>query len=406
MTKVAIMGYGVVGSGLIELIDKNRENHRKNEIIITSILVKNKEKHIDSSHKEVITTSVEEFFSAESDVVIEVMGGLHPAYDYVKNALSLKKHVVTANKDLIATFGHELFQLAKENNVSLKFEAAVAGGIPIIKPLTESLYGNEINSIKAILNGTTNFILTKMDSEGLSYEEALKEAQELGFAETNPESDVMGYDAARKLSILSSLAFDKKFKWNDISIEGITNIDENDFKYANKLNCKIKLVAEAFKCKSGIYTSVKPVLVDEQSILAKINNEVNAVILNGDEIGELLFVGKGAGKLPTGSAVYSDLNDIINNRFTDVDSFNKEEANVIKFASKTCNCILRIKTLNIDEAINKCRENFNNIKIIDKSISGEVAIFIECTSEAYVEKFIENLKNEDNYGEAKKLIVA
>ena len=406
MTKVAIMGYGVVGSGLIELIDKNRENNGKNEIIITSILVRDKEKHISSSHSEVITTNVEEFFSIENDVVIEVMGGLHPAYDYVKKALSLKKHVITANKDLIATFGHELFQLAKENNVSLKFEAAVAGGIPIIKPLTESLYGNGINSIKAILNGTTNFILTKMDGESLSYEEALKEAQELGFAEANPESDVMGYDAARKLAILSSLAFDKKFEWNDISIEGITDIDEADFKYANKLKCKIKLVAEAFKCKSGIYTSVKPILVDEESILAKINNEVNAVILNGDEIGEVLFVGKGAGKLPTGSAVYSDLNDIINSRFTDVDSFNKEEANVIKFASKTCNCILRIKTLDREEVINRCRETFNNIKIIDKTIDGEVAIYIECTSEAYVEKFIEELQNENYYKNAKKLIVA
>lgn len=406
MTKVAIMGYGVVGSGLIELIDKNRENHSKNEIIITSILVRNKEKYISLSHNEVITTDVEEFFSIENDVVIEVMGGLYPAYAYVKKALLLKKHVVTANKDLIATFGHELFQLAKENNVSLKFEAAVAGGIPIIKPLTESLYGNGINSIKAILNGTTNFILTKMDGESLSYEEALKEAQELGFAEANPESDVMGYDAARKLAILSSLAFDKKFQWNDISIEGITDIDEADFKYANKLNCKIKLVAEAFKCKSGIYTSVKPILVDEESILAKINNEVNAVILNGDEIGELLFVGKGAGKLPTGSAVYSDLNDIINNRFTNVDSFNKEEANVIKFASKTCNCILRVKTLDTEEVINKCREYFNNIKIIDKTIDGEVAIYIECTSEAYVEKFIEKIQNENYYKNAKKLIVA
>lgn len=406
MTKVAIMGYGVVGSGLIELIDKNRENNGKNEIIITSILVRDKEKHISSSHSEVITTNVEEFFSIENDVVIEVMGGLHPAYDYVKKALSLKKHVITANKDLIATFGHELFQLAKENNVSLKFEAAVAGGIPIIKPLTESLYGNRINSIKAILNGTTNFILTKMDGESLSYEEALKEAQELGFAEANPESDVMGYDAARKLAILSSLAFDKKFQWNDMSIEGINDIDEADFKYANKLKCKIKLVAEAFKCKSGIYTSVKPILVDEESILAKINNEVNAVILNGDEIGELLFVGKGAGKLPTGSAVYSDLNDIINSRFTDVDSFNKEEANVIKFASKTCKCILRIKTLDREEVINRCRETFNNIKIIDKTIDGEVAIYIECTSEAYVEKFIEELQNENYYKNAKKLIVA
>ena len=209
MTKVAIMGYGVVGSGLIELIDKNREYNRENGILITSILVRNKEKHLNSSHNEVITIDVEEFFSIKSDVVIEVIGGLHPAYDYVKRALALGKHVVTANKDLIATFGHELFQLAKENNVSLKFEAAVAGGIPIIKPLTESLYGNGINGIRAILNGTTNFILTKMDGENLSYEEALNEAQQLGFAEANPESDVMGYDSARKLAILSSLAFDK-----------------------------------------------------------------------------------------------------------------------------------------------------------------------------------------------------
>lgn len=406
MTKVAIMGYGVVGSGLIELIDKNRENNRNSEILITSILVRNKEKHINSNHIDVITTDVDDFFSKESDVVIEVIGGLHPAYDYVKRALALGKHVITANKDLIATFGHELFQLAMENDVSLKFEAAVAGGIPIIKPLTESLYGNGISSIKAILNGTTNFILTKMDDENLSYEEALKEAQNLGFAESNPESDVMGYDAARKLAILSSLAFDKKLKWDDMIIEGITNIDINDFKYANKLNCKIKLVAEAFKCKNGIYTSVKPILVDRESILAKINNEVNAVILNGDEIGELLFVGKGAGKLPTGSAVYSDLNDVINNRFTNVNSFNSEEVNVIKFASKTCNCILRIKSLDKEEVLNKCREAFNNIKVIDKNIKDEVAIFIECTSEAYVEKFIKELKSEEYYTNAKKLIVS
>ena len=149
-----------------------------------------------------------------------------------------------------------------------------------------------------------------------------------------------------------------------------------------------------------------PILVDNESILAQINNEVNAVILNGDEIGELLFVGKGAGKLPTGSAVYSDLNDIINNRFTKVDSFNKEEANVIKFASKTCNCILRIKALDKEEVINRCREAFNNIKVIDKSIDDEVAIFIECTSEAYVEKFIEEIEDETYYEGAKKLIVA
>lgn len=403
MTKVAIMGYGVVGSGLIELIDKNREKN-DNEVVINSILVRNKEKHKNCSHYEVITTDSEELFSKESDIVIEVMGGIHPAYEYVKRALTLKKHVITANKDLIATFGQELFNIAKENSVSLKFEAAVAGGIPIIKALTESLCGNKVNAIKAILNGTTNFILTKMGSEKLSYDEALKEAQKLGFAEANPEADVEGYDAARKLAILSSLAFDKSFKWEDININGITEIDSNDFKYAKKFNCKIKLVAEAVKCRNKIYTSVKPVLVDEDSILAKIDNEVNGVILNGDEIGELIFIGKGAGKLPTGSSVYSDLNDIINCRFSDIGSFNKEKAEMINYAHKTCNSILRIRTSDKDEVVSRCRDTFNNIKIIDKSLKDEVVLYIECTSEAYVQKFIETIKDEIYYKGSKKLI--
>lgn len=405
MTKVAIMGYGVVGSGLIELIDKNREKNN-NKVILTSILVKNKEKHIKCSHYDIITTDSEELFSKESDIIVEVMGGLHPAYEHVKKALTLKKHVITANKDLIATFGQELFNIAKENSVSLKFEAAVGGGIPIIKPLTESLYGNSICSIKAILNGTTNFILTKMGSENLSYDDALKEAQKLGFAEANPEADVKGYDAARKLAILSSLAFNKRFDWEDINIDGITEIDVNDFKYAKKFNCKIKLVAEAFKCRNGIYASVKPVLVEEDSILAKIDNEVNSVILNGDEVGELIFVGKGAGKLPTGSAVYSDLNDIINSRFTDISSFGKEKVKMIKYAHKTCNSILRIKTKDKDEVVNKCREAFNNIKIIDKSLKEEVVLYIECTSEAYVQKLIDMISNESYYISSKKLIFA
>lgn len=408
MIKIAIMGYGTVGSGLIEIIDKNREKNNKlnNHIEITSILVRNKEKYKNCSHNEVITTNVEEFFNKESEIIVEVIGGVNEAYDYVKRALNLKKHVVTANKDLIATYGTELFNLANQNEVTLKFEAAVGGGIPIIKPLTEALSGNNITEIKAILNGTTNFILTKMINENITYEEGLKKAQELGFAEANPESDVKGYDAARKLAILSTLAFNKKVKWEIINTLGIAEIDKKDIEYAKKYNCKIKLVAEAFKGKNNIYASVKPMLIDEGNFLYRIDNEVNAVILEGDEIGQLLFSGKGAGKLPTGNAVYGDLNDIINKRLVKITAFNEDEAEINKFSQKTCNSILRIKTTNKNEVEGKCREVFNNIKFIDKTLKDEVVAYIECTSEAYIQKLIETISKEDYYISSKKLIFA
>ena len=405
MTKVAIMGYGTVGSGVIELIDINREK-QKNNIEITSILVKDINENIDSPHRDILTENVEEFFSKESDIIVELIGGISPAYDYVKRALESKKHVVTANKDLIAAHGAQLFKIANENNVSLKFEAAVGGVIPIIKPMVETLCGNKINSINAILNGTTNFILTKMSNEKVSYDKALKEAQQLGFAEANPESDVMGYDAARKLAILSTLAFNKRVDFNKINIEGITSIDEKDIKYANKYGCSIKLVGEAFEESNGIYATIKPMLVDKKNILTKVDNELNIVVLDSDEFGELSFIGKGAGKLPTGSAVYGDICDIINNRHVIISNFNNEEAKVNYYSNKTCNCILRLKTSDKEETIEKCRKAFNNMKVLDKSNNEEVDIFIECTSEAYIQTLIDNLSNEEYYISSKKLIFA
>ena len=394
MTKVAIMGYGTVGSGLIELIDKNRENNNT-DIYITSILVKDKDECLGLEHYEIITDNVEEFFNHESEVIVELIGGVDPAFHYVKRALENKKHVVTANKDLIAAHGEELFKLATLNNVSLKFEAAVGGGIPIIKPITETLAGNEINSIKAILNGTTNFILTKMDKEGLSYDEALKEAQRLGFAEANPESDVMGYDAARKLAILSTLAFNKKLDWKELNVEGIINIDEKDFEYAKKYDCKIKLLGQAIKSKCGIHASVKPVLVKNDSAFANINNEVNIVVLDGPECGELSFIGKGAGKLPTGSAVYGDLNDIVKGRYSKITAFSEEKVECNFYSNATCNCIVRVSTTSKETVVEKFREFFNNMKVIDKSFNDEVAVHIECTSEAYVEKFIKTISTDE-----------
>ncbi|MEG1483157.1 homoserine dehydrogenase [Clostridium sp.] len=405
MTKVAIMGYGVVGSGLIELIDENREsNNCEEEIIITSILVKNKEKHKYRKHNEVLTTDIEEFFSKESDIIVEVMGEITKSLDYVKRALIEKKHVVTANKDLLAEYGEELFELANENGVALKFEASVGGGIPVIKPLIESLAGNRIKNIKAILNGTTNFILTKMDNEKISYEEALKQAQDLGFAESNPEADVMGYDAARKLSLLSTLAFDKKLLWKDINIEGITNIESLDFDYANNLNCKIKLLCISNNSEEGIYATVKPVFVENESVLSSINNEVNAVIFNGDAVGEVILIGKGAGKMPTGSAVYADILDIINKRFTKITAFNSEEAKVVKSLDVECNAVLRIKNTNEQEVIKQCAKSFKFIRVLQEEVDGEIGILIKANSEFKIDVFIENLL-ENNYVKSIKKII-
>lgn len=406
MAKIAILGYGVVGGGLIELIDKNREkNPLLNSIEITSILVKSKEKHIKKSHNEVITTNVEEFFSADSNIVIEVMGGLNPSYIYVKRALEAKKHVVTANKDLIAEHGEELFQIANENGVALKFEAAVAGGIPIIKPLTESLCGNEVKNIKAILNGTTNFILTKMGEENLDYEVALKQAQELGFAEANPEADVMGYDPARKLAILSTLAFNKRVDWKEIYTEGITKLDIKDFIYAKKLNCKIKLVAESSINNNGVYAAVKPVLVDNDSILAKINNEFNVVILNGDAVGEVAFTGKGAGKLPTGTAVYGDVIDIVNNRFTKITAFSSEKVSINHVLEDKCKALLRFDTLDKVEVIDACKNTFESIKVLSDNDDEDVALFAESESEEVINRFIEEISDK-SYVKAVRCIVA
>ena len=405
MIKIAIMGYGVVGSGLVELIDENREAKKCNEeIVITSILVRNKEKHKDKKHSEVLTTDIEEFFSKESDIVVEVMGEITKSLVYVKRALNSKKHVVTANKDLLAEYGEELFELANENGVALKFEASVGGGIPVIKSLIESLAGNNINSIKAILNGTTNFILTKMDKEKLSYEEALKEAQELGFAEANPEADVMGYDAARKLSLLSTLAFRKKVSWKNINIQGITEVESIDFDYADKINCKVKLLCISNNSEEGVYATVKPVLVENESVLAQINNEVNIVIFNGDAIGEIILIGKGAGKMPTGLAVYADVLDIVNKRFTKITAFKKEEAKIIENLQGECSAVLRIENSKEQDIIKKCANEFTFIQVLQTQIEGETGVLVKANSEIEIDRFIDGLLANSYVKSIKKII--
>ena len=397
--RIAILGYGTVGKGLVEMIEGNKE--RRN-IEITNILVRNKDKYKSSKYSDKITENIEDVFNTDIDILVELMGGLHPSYEYIKRALENKINVVTANKDMLAEYGDKLVKISKDNKVSLRFEASVGGGIPVLKPLTESLEGNDIESVYAILNGTTNFILSKMYDEGLPYEEVLKEAQDLGFAEANPEADVEGYDAARKLSILSTLAYHRRVYWKDFYLEGISNIDMKDIDYAKKMGCKIKLVGQSRKNDKTVSGFVRPVLVDNNSLLSKIYNEYNIVVLNGNSVGELSFVGKGAGKEPTGSAVYSDLIDILDKRISNIDSFMKDKIEVEKTISSNCQVLLRFKSPKKEEIIELIKACVDKYEIIEDN--DELAIMVYADSEYEINNILCLIKDKGYCKESRKIL--
>lgn len=311
MVKIGLLGCGTVGSGVVELLDK--EASHRNGLSIEKILVRNLNKHNARPYGCKLTDRFEDILKSDIDIVVEVMGGIDPAYFYVKQSLLKGRHVVTANKDLIAKYGSELQKIAHQNKVRLLFEASVGGGIPLIKPLSESLAANNIYEIRGIVNGTTNFILSGMANSGITYEVALKEAQECGYAEANPEADVTGFDTARKLAILSSIAFHSNVDYEDIYTEGIDNISADDITLAKYLNCSIKLLALSRKNGKGIMARVAPVLLKNSDPLANVSDVYNAIIVKGDAMGDVLFFGQGAGKLPTASAVVGDIFEIVRN---------------------------------------------------------------------------------------------
>ncbi|MFU0824212.1 homoserine dehydrogenase [Clostridium sp.] len=409
MTGIAILGNGTVGSGVEELINKNIKKIKDRtgeEIRIAKILVRDINKHLGQSDASLLTDKIEELFNEDIDIVVEAMGGINPAYEYIKKFLNMKKHVVTANKDLIAKHGEELLSLANKNQVKLHFEASVGGGIPILKPLSECLAGNEIQCVKGILNGTTNFILSKMYNENMGYDEALKIAQELGFAEANPESDVMGYDAARKLSILSTIAYGKKVDWQEIRTIGITEIDETDIQCAKEENCNIKLLAMSSKEDRGIYAAVRPVLVSRGSQIAKVEDEFNGISVEGDAVGDMFFYGKGAGKLPTASAVFGDIVDIIENKGRKMLFPVREKAEVYGLWKQKSEWMLRIKCKNrvetmcaLGELFSKCC--FSNAKGKD---GDEVVAFVESESEEILDSMLNKLNNQNSILDVKKFI--
>ena len=315
--KIALLGMGTVGGGVYEIIERQKEEMPFKigaALEVVKVLVRNKAKYADRIPAEKLTDVWEDVIGDDSiDIVVEVMGGIEPARTYIKAALEKGKHVVTANKDLMAMHGHELLELAGEHHCDLLFEAAVAGGIPIIRPLKQWLAGNNITEIMGIINGTTNFILTKMKEDGMDFGEALQLATDLGYAEADPTADIEGYDAGRKLAIMASIAFHTSVTFDDVFTEGITKITAKDMRYAKEMGCSIKLLGIAKNTETGIEVKVHPTMIPENHPLAAVNDSFNAVFVHGDAVDDAMFYGRGAGALPTGSAVVGDIMDVARN---------------------------------------------------------------------------------------------
>ncbi len=311
MTKVAILGYGTVGSGVYEVLKKNKEviTGKTGEEITVKYVLDLREFDSDPV-QEVLVHDIDTIISdTEISIVCETMGGERPAYEFTKRALESGESVCTSNKELVEKHGPELLQIAKAHACSYLFEASVGGGIPIIRPLRTSLAQEEILSITGILNGTTNYILTKMETEGLAFETVLARAQEKGYAEKNPDADILGFDACRKISILTSLAYGKNVDFADITTEGITAISSADFAYAKKMGATIKLFAKSVKKGDKYYALVAPFVVKPENPLYAVKGVFNAILVNANMGGETMYYGKGAGKLATASAVVADVID-------------------------------------------------------------------------------------------------
>ena len=309
---IALLGLGTVGSGVVKIIEENRQQIKdtiNKDIVIKHILVRDKSKkrplNISQYH---LTEDINDILNDNSiDIVVEVMGGIEPTVDWLRTALKNKKHVITANKDLLAIHLKLLEDLAEENGVALKFEASVAGGIPIVNAINNGLNANNISKFMGIFNGTSNFIHTKMTHEQTTFKDALEEAQRLGFAEADPTDDVEGVDAARKVVITSYLSFNQVIKLNDVKLVGISDITLADINAASALNYKIKLIGKGTYENGYVNASVEPTLIHKNHQLAAVENEYNAIYVIGDAVGDTMFYGKGAGSLATGSAVVSDL---------------------------------------------------------------------------------------------------
>ncbi len=381
MISIAVLGYGTVGSGVVEVINTNHRhiNRRAGEEIEIKYVLDLRDFPGDPVESILVHDYNIILNDEDVKVIVEVMGGVEPANTFVRQALMRGKSVCTSNKELVAKYGAELLAIAKEHNVNFLFEASVGGGIPIIRPINQSLTVDHIDEISGILNGTTNYILTKMADEGLSFDTVLKEAQEKGYAERNPEADVCGYDACRKIAILSSLVYGKQVDYEDIYTEGITEITKRDFEYSNLLGTSIKLLGTAKKIDDKVYAIVAPFMIDENHCLIGVNGVYNGIFLHGDMLDNVMFYGRGAGKLPTASAVVSDVVDAVKHRHTNIMTIWKPEKKELgDIRHFRCGFFVRVKGRNIESAIT---DAFGKVKFVELGDNEEETAFLTETME-------------------------
>lgn len=392
MIKVAVMGYGTVGSGVVEVLDINRSSIAKragDEIVVKYVLDLR-----DFPGEPIQEKIVHDYQTIENDpevqIVVETMGGVEPAYTFVKAMLDAGKHVTTSNKALVAAKGAELIALAKEKNVNFMFEASVGGGIPIIRPLNSSLTADEIEEITGIVNGTTNYMMTKMSEEGSEFDDVLKDAQAKGYAEKDPTADIEGYDACRKIAILTSLVCGQQVDFEDIHTEGITKISATDIKYAKAMGRTIKLLASSKKVGDGYVAMVAPFLLPHTHPLYSVNGVFNAIFVHGNVLGDAMFYGSGAGKLPTASAVVSDVVDMAKHLDVNIAvEWSSKKLELVDY--KNLKNRYFVRTTADKAAVEKA---FGSVEyVVAEGVSGELGFVTESMSEADYEHRAASLGN-------------
>ena len=403
---VAILGLGVVGGGTYQILTEKREYFKKTlgiDVTVESVLELNKERALSLGVPEsAIASGIAEVVTNPNvDIVVEVIGGVRVARDFVIQALMSGKTVVTSNKELVAKYWHELESCARVNKVGLFFEASCVGGVPIIRTLVDGMQANKLTLIKGIVNGTTNYILTKMFSDGVEYQEVLKEAQKLGYAEANPTADVEGFDSMYKISILSSIAFDKKVSIDNVYREGITKIAKADIDFAKANGYVIKLLAIAKNGDNGIEARVHPTLIKNTDMLASVNDSFNAVLLHGDSVDDVMLYGRGAGAAPTGSAIVSDVlfaarydSEYFYAPFKNTETAEKTTKFVTDFQSKYYIRMLLSDSNALSKVVTAFAKHGVNVLSVNQSeVDGkiEVVLFTDLCKESAINKTIDKL---------------
>ena len=418
--KVALLGVGTVGTGVYKLIQRRADVMVRTigaEMEVSKILVHNLNKQREGIDASLLTDNWQEIINdPEIQIVVEVMGGIEPARTMILEALHAGKHVVTANKDLLAAYGKELLDAADEKHCDLLFEAAVAGGIPIIRPLKQCLAGNEIDEVIGIVNGTTNYILTKMFEENMSFEEALAKATELGYAEADPTADVEGLDAGRKVAIMASIAFHSRVVFDDVYTEGITKITADDIAYAKEFDSVIKLLGVAHNTEGGIEVGVYPMLLNKEHPLASVRDSFNAVFVHGDAVDDAMFYGRGAGELPTASAVMGDIIDVARNIEYGcngrISCTCYRETPIKKFDEVENKFFLRMQVKNQPGVLASIATVFGShgvsiARVVQKHIKGdqaELVIVTDKVREDYLKNALEQLRDIENIFEISSVI--